>query len=175
MESYQAAIMEQASIEVGADIADIAEDSKNWMLDYLDVYIKRHVGRSMGQIEGILENAGVKIEPETVIDNIDERMDEWMEKRPEKIAVEESVRAANAATQFVFWSAGFASVWRIRGAKTCPYCQELNGRAVKSGGMIFKGGEDFEPAGAKNGPMIIRGGLSHPPLHQGCDCYVSHR
>jgi hypothetical protein len=85
------------------------------------------------------------------------------------------VRAANAATQFVFWSGGFASVWRIRGAETCPYCQELNGRKVKSGEMIFKGGEEFEPKGATSGPMKISRGLSHPPLHQGCDCYVSHR
>jgi hypothetical protein len=114
------------------------------------------------------------MDEEDGLDLVTQRMDEWIEKRPEKIAVEESVRAANAAAQFVFWSGGFSSVWRIRGAQTCPYCQELNGRKVKSGQMIFTGGEEFEPKGAKNGPMKMSGGISHPPLHQGCDCYISH-
>lgn len=163
MASFQESIMEQAASEVNIDLVDIEKEIKSWIDGYMDVYIKRHIGRSIGQVSALK------------IDDINDRMDNWLEKRPEKIAVEESVRASNAATQFIFWSTGFVSVWRIRGAQTCPYCQELNGRAVKSGEMIFGGGENFEPSGAKNGPMKINRGISHPPLHQGCDCYVSHR
>ena len=167
MSSFQETIIDQASGEVGIDTEKIMEESMTWINSYFDAYVKRHVGRSTGQVTALMDE-------EDGSDLIAQRMDEWMEKRPEKIAVEESVRAANAAAQFVFWSGGFSSVWRTRGAKTCPYCQELNGRKVKSGQMIFTGGEEFEPKGAKNGPMKMSGGISHPPLHQGCDCYISH-
>ena len=167
MSSFQETIIDQASGEVGIDTEKIMEESMTWINSYFDTYVKRHVGRSTGQVTALMDE-------EDGSDLIAQRMDEWMEKRPEKIAVEESVRAANAAAQFVFWSGGFSSVWRTRGAKTCPYCQELNGRKVKSGQMIFTGGEEFEPKGAKNGPMKMSGGISHPPLHQGCDCYISH-
>ena len=167
LSSFQGSIIDQAAGEAGIDTDKILDESKKWIDDYFDVYVKRHVGRSTGQINQLMDQ-------EDGADLVTERMDEWIEKRPEKIAVEESVRAANAAAQFVFWTGGFASVWRIRGAETCPYCQELNGRKVKSGEAIFTAGEEFEPKGAKNGPMKMSGGISHPPLHQGCDCYISH-
>jgi len=166
--TYQEAIMDQAASEVSLDVDDIIGDARKWIDEYFDIYVLRHVGRSQGQINALLDK-------EDSQELVMQRMDEWIERRPEKIAVEESVRAANSATQFVFWSAGFSSVWRIRGAETCPYCQELNGRKVKPGQSLFTSDAEFEPKGAKNGPMKIRGGLSHPPLHQGCDCYVSHR
>ena len=167
MSSFQGSIIDQAAGEAGIDAEKILEESKEWINSYFDVYVKRHVGRSTGQINALMDE-------EEGLDLVTQRMDEWIEKRPEKIAVEESVRAANAAAQFAFWTGGFSSVWRIRGAETCPYCQELNGRKVKSGEAIFTAGEEFEPKGAKNGPMKMSGGISHPPLHQGCDCYISH-
>jgi len=167
LSSFQETIIDQAAGEIGVDVEKITVESKEWVNSYFDTYVKRHIGRSTGQIITLMDE-------EDSSDLVTQRMDEWMEKRPEKIAIEESVRGANAAAQFVFWSGGFSSVWRNRGAKTCPYCQALNGRKVKSGQMIFSGGEEFEPKGAKNGPMKMSGGISHPPLHQGCDCYISH-
>jgi hypothetical protein len=167
MSSFQETIIDQAAGEVGVDTKKIMKESVEWINSYFDTYVKRHIGRSTGQVNQLLDE-------EDSSGLIIQRMDEWIERRPEKIAIEESVRGANAAAQFVFWSGGFSSVWRIRGAKTCPYCRELDGRKVKSGEMIFTGGEEFEPKGAKNGPMKMSGGISHPPLHQGCDCYISH-
>ena len=167
LSSFQETVIDQAAGEVGVDIDKIAEELRAWVKKYFDVYVMRHVGRSTGQINQLMDE-------ENGFDLVTQRMDEWMDKRPEKIAIEESVRAANAAAQFVFWSGGFSSVWRVRGAQTCPYCQALNGRKVKSGEAIFTAGEEFEPKGAKNGPMKMSGGISHPPLHASCDCYISH-
>ena len=166
LSSFQETIMDQAAGEVGINTEEILDESKTWINSYFDTYVNRHIGRSTGQINALMgEEDGSGL--------VAQRMDEWVEKRPEKIAIEESVRAGNAAAQFIFWSGGFSSVWRTRGAKTCPYCLELNGRKVKGGQAIFTAGEEFEPKGA-NGPMKMSGGISHPPLHQGCDCYISH-
>jgi len=167
LSSFQGSIIDQAAGEAGVDVEKISVEINQWITSYFDVYVKRHIGRSTGQVNQLMDE-------EDSFNLVTQRMDEWIEKRPEKIAIEESVRAANAAAQFAFWSGGFSSVWRIRGAETCPYCQELNGRKVKQGETIFTAGEEFEPKGAKNGPMKMSGGISHPPLHQGCDCYISH-
>jgi len=115
------------------------------------------------------------MEEENSSDLVTQRMDEWMERRPEKIAGEEIVRGANSAAQFIFWSGGFSSVWRIRGAKTCDYCKALNGRKIRQGQTYFNGGEDFKPRSFRISPMHISGPVSHPPLHQGCDCYIDGR
>jgi HK97 family phage portal protein len=162
MHSFIDAIMIQAAKEVNESIdIDGTEEFKD---GYLKGYIARHIERSFYQVNALEDTA-----------EISDRMDDWHEKRASKIAVEETVRASSAAAQYVFFSTGFASIWRIRGSKTCPYCVQLSGKKVRQGETLLKDGDEFEPEGAKNGPMKIRGSVSHPPLHQGCDCYVSHR
>jgi len=169
MSSFQESIMDQAAREVGGiDTEKTLDEAKEWIDSYFDVYVKRHIGRSTGQINQLMEE-------EDSSGLVTQRMDEWMERRPDKIAGEETVRGANSAAQFVFWSVGFSSIWRIRGAETCDYCKELNGRKIRQGQTYFNGGEDFKPRSFRISPMHISGPISHPPLHQGCDCYIDGR
>ena len=95
-----------------------------------------------------------------------------MEKKPDKITDDEVVRASSAAFSWVVFVAGLSLVWRIRGARTCPYCRSLDGKMVSPGGSFVSGGDEIDPKGG-TGPMKFFGLKKHPPLHQGCDCYVS--
>jgi len=156
--SYMLAIIDSANSELGLSDADFETEVR----EYLDRYIERHIESSEGQMLALADD------PE----KIEQRADEWIEKRPEKIASDEKVRASGAAYTFVVFAAGLSLTWKIRGSKTCPYCTSLNGKKVRSGQYFANSGDEIDPEGG-NGPMKINGLKQHPPLHQGCDCYVS--
>ena len=144
----------------GDEIGVTPDNIDKFVNDYIDAYAKRHAGGSEGQLVA-LENE----------EAIGERVDEWSEKRPDKIATNETVRMSNAVFQMVAFGVGLGTVWRTRGAKTCPYCKEFEGRRVVSGGSFIGDGDEVKPSGQQ--PMKIRGMKAHPPLHAGCDCYLS--
>jgi hypothetical protein len=165
--SYADVIQGEASKEIGVD-PEMTKEIEKLVADYVKNYSGRHVSSSVSQLESILDQEFEDIAE--MARSIETRADEWQEKRPEKISRNETNRESNAVAQLVFFSAGFSSVWRIRGPETCPYCKELDGRKIVSGQSYFEGnGEEFEPKGADR-PMKIYGMKAHPPLHAGCDC-----
>ena len=159
IKSFSDAIIEESMSEMGLEDVDLDK----FVNDYIDTYALRHTSSSLGQLRALLKDG---------IDELEVRVDEWREKRPEKIATNETTRSSNAFYQAVAFSAGLSTVWRIRGAKTCPFCKSLSGKRVSSGQVFVNDGEDLNPEGAE-APMKIRGMKTHPPLHRGCDCYLS--
>lgn len=159
-ESFALAVINASAVEIGIDPAET--DFKKFISDYIETYALRHASSSQGQLEALLEGE---------LEDLEIRVDEWSETRPEKIANNETVRGSSAFFQVVVFSAGLATYWRIRGAKTCPYCKSLNGKKVRQGESFVNDGDKIKVEG--HNPMKIRGIKAHPPLHQGCDCYLS--
>jgi len=157
LRALMAAISDEANIEAGTD-ADISDEVQ----DYIETFAKRYVYSSHGQLQALFDGD---------IDALAERVDEWSEKRSNKVVNDESVRASSAAYAFVTFAAGMMLRWRIRGKDTCPYCKSLNGERMAKGGAFVKPGQKIEPNGEP--PMRVYGLKQHPPLHQGCDCYVT--
>ena len=140
--------------------------------DYTDRFADRYIESSVGQIRALLKQKRSDETDDKTNDEIETRMDEWNEKRPDKIADNETTRLGNAMAQLMFWAAGMSCVWRIRGPKTCPYCKSLSGKRVARGGSFLTAGSVLDPKGG-TGPMKIRGLKRHPPLHRSCDCFIS--
>jgi HK97 family phage portal protein len=162
-ESFCRAISDAAGDETGKPMSEAMV--RQFVSDYVDTFAGRHAADSLGQLRALLAD------PDTAAAAIEERVNEWSETRPEKITINESVRAGSAVYQAVAFAAGLATVWKNRGAETCPYCKELNGRRVAYGQWFASDGEEINPSGG-TGPMKINGIKKHPPLHQGCDCYL---
>jgi len=156
--SYLKSIIDESVAEIGGEAVNLDKEIK----EYVERYANRHSDSSLGQMLSLLDGE---------MSDLDIRADEWQEKRPEKITTDETVRASGAAFSWVAFGAGLSLVWRIRGAKTCPYCTSLNGKRIASGGSFVKAGDEIKPKGSE--PMMFRGLKRPPPLHQGCDCYVS--
>lgn len=94
------------------------------------------------------------------------RLDEWSKKRAGKFANIESVQMQNAATRATLVALGITRlVWRTR--NPCPLCDGLDGRTV---GIQ----EDFVSEGEDVNGLIAPRSLKNPPLHQGCQCFLSH-
>ena len=159
LRSYINSVIDATNTELNID----GENLDTEIRDYIDTYAKRHISSSKGQMDSLIP-AG--------LDALTTRSEEWEERRPEKIQVDEGVRASSFAFQAVVFGAGMSTVWRIRGPKTCPFCTSLAGKRVSSGQSFVKDGQELNPSGA-DAPMKIRGMKAHPPLHQKCDCYLS--
>jgi len=158
--SFATTIIDASYDEIGGDV----KDHQRFINNYIDTYTVRHVQSSVGQLTSI--DGDEEKEPTDLI----VRVDEWTEKRPGKIARNETVKLSSAMFQVVAFGAGLSTVWRIRGKETCPYCQEFNGRRIFTGQSFVGDGDNVKPKGQE--PMKIRGTKAHPPLHQGCDCYL---
>ena len=159
--SFSEAIQAASAEEMGVDVG-ISDDLERFINDYTERYAQRHTESSLGQLTALLEED---------LDALEERVSEWVDKRADKIASNETVRASNAVYQAVAFGIGLSTVWRIRG-KTCPYCTSLSGKRIVSGGSFVNDGDEINPEGG-TGPMKIRGLKKHPPLHRSCDCYLS--
>ena len=156
-DSFARAILDTAIADIGEDID--REDFDAFVDNYISIYSLRHVSSSVGQIKSLKDPEEIEV-----------RLDEWVEKRSNKIANNETVRLSNASFQTAAFIAGFSTVFLTRGVKTCPYCQSLEGRVVSKGQSLLEDGTEIAPKGKE--PMKIFGTKYHPPIHQGCDCYL---
>jgi hypothetical protein len=157
--SFAEAIQAASASEIGVDTG-ITGELETFIEDYTNRYAERHVDSSLGQLTALLEEG---------VEELQVRVDEWRERRPDKISSNETIRLSNAVFQFTAFAAGLGTIWRIRGPKTCPYCKELDGMRVVRGQSFVDNGDELNPKGG-TGPMKIRGLKKAPPLHQKCDC-----
>jgi len=163
MRSFAQAVIDATVDELGGKDFDMAE-VELFIEDYINVYVLKHISSSQGQIRSLAES-------EEALDEIDKRMDEWYEKRADKITNNETVGLSNGVFQAVVFVAGYITIFRNRGPSTCPYCKSLEGMHVGRGQTLVDDGDEIQPKGQE--PMRIRGSKAHPPIHQGCDCYMA--
>ena len=127
-------------------------------------YVAHHLDSSRIQLQELLTAADPKAA-------IQERLAEWVETRPAKVAANETFRTANAIALEHLRSSGVTrKVWQSAG-KSCPYCSHLNGRVVEIDKNFFEPGDSFHPEGAERS-LTFTSNIGHPPVHRGCDCTI---
>ena len=163
LKTYGRRVASEAAREVDAD--DVPEIDE-FVAAYAATLGKRWTGSSAGQLRALIRDS----DPAELEEILEERLVEWEEKRPGKVASRETVEAGDAITNVVWAAAGVtAMVWSASG-ENCPLCDELNGRTVGITGSFLKEGETLSPDGTA--PLTTRINISHPPLHEGCDCVI---
>jgi HK97 family phage portal protein len=131
-------------------------DKAKFVEDYTNIFVRQYVASSKGQLQSIAQGA---IETEAdALEAIDERLAEWEENRPGKIADNETVACGNALAKAVFISAGFVKLmWVTTSGKSCPFCSKLDGQIVGTESKFYVTGLSA---------------ANHPPIHQGCQCQI---
>ena len=164
--AYADVIGPAAASEIGSEF-EMNDDLEKFVREYAEVFGVRHISSSKGQLQALVRD----VSPDEIQEAIEERLNEWEEKRPGKIVARETVQANNAIARTVFIGLGVVKFrWLAQGRLSCPYCQELDGKVVGVD-TPFIGEGDFKPKGA-DGSMRVRGPKFNPPLHEGCVCSV---
>ena len=128
----------------------------------------KHVASSSGQLQAIVRD----VEPDELLEAMEQRLSEWEERRPAKIAEAETVGRESAISRFVWGAVGVSTlVWVNRGSKSCPFCTSLDGKVVGINAPFIEHG-NYEPEGYENSPWKVRGPKMHPQLHEGCQCAI---
>jgi len=162
------ALWGEAQEELGTELDRGALDT--FVGDYMATYITRHIQESHGQLRRVVLDA--EAAGEDIVAALSQRFDEWVERRPGKIAAYETVRLGNAVTRLGYEQGGVTYLrWVTTSGESCPYCAELDGKVVGIRGAFALEGETLHPAGA-DGPLTVSSRISHPPLHEGCACQI---
>jgi len=160
------AINAEANAEIGAD-----EEMTPEMEDFVRSYAESLAGRMATSSSGQLRQLVVEAEPEQVPEAVTQRLGEWEETRPGKVAARESVQAGSAIAKAA-WAAGGIRrlVWRAS-AGHCPICEEMDGRTVEITRTFLSPGQGVNPEG-DTAPLEATQSFGHPPLHEGCNCSI---
>ena len=169
----QKVFLQQVSTEVAERLGGLkgwTMELEQWTQSYMDVYIKRHIGSSMGQLDEILKGVD-----KDVYEEITKRTAQWQAKRAAKIAKDEMVRESQAMVRHMAEQAGVKRmVWRTD-SDPCPFCAQLNGKTVSIDQPFLKKREPLvsqPPEGQKQSTIYMRSDKFHPPIHSGCECRV---
>lgn len=162
------AIWGEAQEELGAGLDRGALDG--FVDDYMTTYAVRHAQESFGQLRRVVLDA--EAAGDDIAAALSQRFDEWVERRPGKIAARETVRLGNAVTRLGYEQGGVTYLrWVATSGKSCPYCIELDGKVVGIKGSFANEGDTFHPAGVDS-PLTVSSRINHPPLHDGCSCQI---
>lgn len=142
--------------------------------DDLDIFVgelvagfaARHLISSMGQLKAVANEA----RGGDVIAAVEKRFDEWEEKRPDRLAQRESIRANGAVSTHVYRRNGVTRKIWIAFGESCPFCTRMNGQVVELDGQFQDAGTTMEAEGRE--PLLFRSSIGHPPLHGACDCTI---
>lgn len=165
--SLAASVSVLALEEISSGI-DLAKDVDEVVTDHVRVFATRYTSSSLGQLRQVVRRA---IEENVDIEEaLSTRLNEWEERRPDKVASNETVSLCNRVAMTVFAGAGVSRLrWVNTGSKACPYCMELDGKTI-SVGRSFVGSD--EVLKTDDGKMRLYQPTMHPPLHQACDCQL---
>ena len=145
--------------------SDLPEEFRDIAERYAESHATRYAKSSSGQIIGALE--GRDGDP---VKAIDEKLELWSTTRPAREGKRNGSQAGEALTKAVFVAAGFSAVWRTQG-DSCKLCNELNGKKVGGSNSFVGKGQTLAPKGTA--PLTVSQNITHAPLHEGCDCYIT--
>jgi len=166
---YQSLFQNARAMLIGDTGTQMNDDELTRFIDnYFDNLIAGYTLGSTGQLRSVMDRAQeFDTSPR---DAVLTRLSEWTERRPGKMAREETLRGVNAFTLVSFQDSQMVrSVRWVAFGDNCPFCKEMNGRIIPVGTEFVPGGDEVQ---ADQATMRTYRNVRHPPLHQGCDCQI---
>ena len=181
--SYGRQIYTQGALEIGYS-PEFTTELEEFIREYVTTMSKHHAMNSRQQLQKIISDTDFA----EVSDALEERLNGWVETRAKKIALRQTTEGNGAFAKLAYVSGGIVSLrWVTAGSATCPFCRKLSGMTVQAATNFVNAAEaleaELEPGDEAEGdatqvvkavkPLVPRRNIGHPPLHAGCDCYIS--
>lgn len=166
LKTYFAHLAEAGAEELG--VSDYQIDIDELVSSYLSAFVARHNGSAMGQLNQLAGNTD-GMDPLSLIE---QRLEEWTEKSPDKIENNESIRGEGYMFKMLALACGVTKLRWNASATACPHCQEMNGKVCGVETSFMDAGDSVD-GGGDSGEMECYSSVSNPPLHGGCSCFIS--
>jgi HK97 family phage portal protein len=168
--SYAEAVQALAAEDIDAAVG-MTRELEEFASKYATAFSMRYTSSSAGQVRHVVDQA-VRGGADPV-DAVTQRITEWEERRPGKVAMNETVQENNAIAREVYKAAGASRIkWQNTGSATCPYCTELDGKVVPITRPFLDNDERLQAEETGSDGTRIRRPTHHPPVHQGCGCMI---
>lgn len=165
--SYAEAVQMAAAKEIDVQ-PGMTREITTFVQQYVDAFVARHTSSSLGQLRDVVKRAAEGNADMAAA--ITTRLEEWEQRRPGKVAANETVQAGNAVAMVVFAEHGVKRLrWHLTAAEACLYCKSMHGTIVDIGQPFV---HDAQTVNTANGDMRIFRDTKHPPLHQKCSCII---
>jgi len=169
IQAYSRLIAKESGRMIGMDYV-VTDELEQFVTEYLDVYAVRHCGSSLGQLKSLVKTTPVNEDLAVVMQ---QRLAEWQDTRPKKIADDEAVRVANAVAKETWRQQGVTRLqWVTQGSQTCPFCRQLNGKTVGIQAPFLDKDDVLTGSDGRGNYMRLKGRKGHPPIHKGCVCAI---
>ena len=164
--TYAQQIYTQAALEIGYP-PDFTRELEEFIETYIGMAANKYSKRSRQQLQQI-----ISITPfNEVLNALDVRLEKWLDKRSAEVARAQTTQANAAVSKLAYMTGGIISLrWVTTGPETCPYCKKLGGMVVGTKQNFVEGGTTVETNERNLTPSK---NIGHPPLHNGCDCFIS--
>jgi hypothetical protein len=157
-----------AAGELSQDDNGLTDELRAFIEEYLDSLANQHAARSRIQLEALLTDAQADGVDE--LPAVTERLDQWEQERPQRIAMKHAFEALGALTIFSYRRHEVRYLrWMASGA-SCPFCLSLSGKIAGIDSYFVEEGATLD--GGEAGYMQVAGNRRHGPLHRACDCIV---
>ena len=166
MRSVAAEVMD----EMGSDAEAFESELQTFAAAYTETFAKRQRSSTDGQISGLLDEADTEL---VAFDSVNQRLDEWGETRPGKIALGESAQAMNAISSAAYAFSGVTVLRWVWNGGDCKICPNLHDKIVEIGKPFVVPGDRVGDESEGVTPIEVKQVRNHPPLHRGCICTVA--
>ena len=175
METYAELVGD--TVEAELDKKDLVGQIGNFIRAYADEFGSKESARSQEYLLNVVDEASRSEERafdedarQSLLSQIEAKLDEWVDNRPASIAHEETIRENNAVAVALYTIGGVTKLMSVAtGASSCPYCKNLDGKVIGIQEHFLTAGQVFNPLGAL-APMLVTHSKKHSPYHAGCDC-----
>src|SRR5690606_27683265 len=111
------------------------------------IWVRDYTHSSLYQLLDVIDRAENEA---AVLVDIEQRLDEWTEKRPDKESNQEANKGTNILARELYLLAGISMLMWATDGDPCPICDPLDG-------ATFSANSSFPS----------------PPIHSGCQCSIT--
>lgn len=158
--------------ELGSDEAEgMPPELERFAADYTRKFGIREASEGRLQLLALLDEFEAQGE-EAAAEAIQGRLDEWGQKRPGKIALNESVQFMGGAAKVLYLVAGLTVYRWVANSGACDFCLNLDGKVAGVHQNFVNAGQGVDGGPDSDGPMKPSDNIGHPPLHSSCECDI---
>ena len=164
--SYARQIYTQAALEIGYP-PEFTTELEEFIREYVAKSSSYHAMTSRQRLQTILSDSSF----EEVLNGLEIELADWLENRANKIGIKQMTEGNGAFSKYAYIAGGVTALrWVTAGPANCPFCKKLSGVVVGTVSNFVEAGQTVESGSDK---LRARQNIGHPPLHGGCDCFIS--
>lgn len=170
--SYAGLIDGAIAQELGTDPSEeMPAQLERWTREYSTRFGIREASEGRLQLLALIDEFESKGD-DAAAEAVQQRLDEWGEKRAGKIGLNEAVQFMGGASRKLYTMGGKTRFVWAASPGACAFCRSLDGQTAGVQQNFVDAGDGVSGGADAGPPLRPSDNIGHPPLHGGCECDI---